>query len=334
VKSLTALAAALLCLTFALPPVASAAEPKLQAVESVGYQINLGTRNRISLSRVGTVPLGAECVEFEFDPGVRATVLKDRMLVQLDAPPRRPNQIFVKCAPALPTPVCTAPKPAQDARIQTCPAGTVGTWSQTLDHVAASYPICWTPGQWTPAEAPAGICATPELRVYACADAGADGRILESTTGTIVSWPNCSAVSYQAPDKSLVVAVNPGTWPFYWRLASRLTSERLWTQKGGIGAWVRASAIDWGTPTLGSVPLSWPVPTSNCDGTPLTSLANYRILYGTNAGTLDRSIDVPAGVNKYTVDQLSPGTWYFAVKSLDSDGGDCGQTAVITKTIP
>lgn len=85
---------------------------------------------------------------------------------------------------------------------------------------------------------------------------------------------------------------------------------------------------------LGSVTLSWPVPTTNCDGTQLTSLANYRIMYGSSANTLDRSIDVPAGVNKYTVDQLSPGTWYFAIKSLNSEGGDCGQTAVVTKVVP
>lgn len=46
---------------------------------------------------------------------------------------------------------CTAPKPAD--KINSCPAGTTGSWTQT--YVAAPYPACWTA---TPTSAPAGSC--------------------------------------------------------------------------------------------------------------------------------------------------------------------------------
>lgn len=48
-------------------------------------------------------------------------------------------------------PACTAPKPAN--KVNACPPGTTGTWTQT--YVAAAYPTCWTA---TPTSAPAGAC--------------------------------------------------------------------------------------------------------------------------------------------------------------------------------
>jgi hypothetical protein len=232
-----------------------------------------------------------------------------------------------------PAPTCTAPKPAQDARIQTCPAGTVGTWSQTMDYVAAPYPDCWAPGEWTPAKPAEGICATPELRVYTCADASADGRILEDKAGAIVDWPNCASVGYRAPDKSLVVAVNPGTWPLYWRLASSLTSERIWTQTGGVGAWVRASAIDWGAaPMTGTATISWTPPTENTDGSKAV-LTGYRIHYGTSATSMGKTIDVNGAVTSYVVENLTPGNWYFAVSAVAAYGTS-DLSSVASKTLP
>lgn len=229
-----------------------------------------------------------------------------------------------------PAPTCTAPKPAQEAQVAQCPAGSVGTWSQTRDYVPAAYPTCWSPGEWLPAEAPAGICATPQTLVYACSDTGADGRILESAT---IQWPSCASVSYQPPSLALVVATNDGTRPLYWRLASKVTDARLWTQTGGVGSWVRATSIDWGT--LGSVTLSWTPPTLNADGSQLDDLAGYRIQYGTSASALTWSVDISSpGVRSYIVDQLSPATWYFGVRAVNAAGQESDLSAVASKTVP
>jgi hypothetical protein len=171
---------------------------------------------------------------------------------------------------------------------------------------------------------------TAATQVYTCADAGADGRILESAT---VQWPNCQSTSYKAPSRSLVVATNDGAQPLYWRLASKVTDSRIWTQTGTQGAWVRATSINWGTTsTPGSVTLSWTQSTETCSGA--KDFAKYRILYGTSPSALDRSVDVLPEVREHVFHGLSPGTWYFAVKAVDVAGGDCGLSPISSKVIP
>jgi hypothetical protein len=87
--------------------------------------------------------------------------------------------------------------------------------------------------------------------------------------------------------------------------------------------------------TLGSATLSWQAPTQNTDDTALTDLAGYRIMYGTSASTLTQTVEVAnASVATYVVDQLSSGTWYFAVKAYTSTGAESGLSNVASKTIP
>lgn len=67
----------------------------------------------------------------------------------------------------------------------------------------------------------------------------------------------------------------------------------------------------------GSATLSWSAPTENTDGSPITNLAGYRIYYGTEAGSLNQTIEIDnASVSMQVIGNLSPGTWYFAVKAL------------------
>ncbi len=160
-----------------------------------------------------------------------------------------------------PSPTCTAPRPSQQSRDSTCPVGTTGTWHQTMDAVAAAYPTCWVDGAWTPEAPPVGMCAESppaKMLVYTCADAGADGRILESST---VTWPNCSSASYKDPSRSLVVAINTGT-QLLWRLASKVTTERVWTHTGTVGNWTLATDIVWPVTANTAPVISGTAPTS------------------------------------------------------------------------
>lgn len=62
--------------------------------------------------------------------------------------------------------------------------------------------------------------------------------------------------------------------------------------------------------------LSWQPPTQNTDGTNLTNLAGFRVLYGSSATALNQTIDVPgAGHSTYAVDISVTGTTFFAVKA-------------------
>jgi Putative Ig domain len=84
----------------------------------------------------------------------------------------------------------------------------------------------------------------------------------------------------------------------------------------------------------GSVTLSWTPPTQNDDGSALTDLTGYEVRYGTNQANLDRSVQVTnPSVNTFVVDSLTAGTWFFAVRSINSSGNGSVMSNVASKTI-
>jgi hypothetical protein len=84
----------------------------------------------------------------------------------------------------------------------------------------------------------------------------------------------------------------------------------------------------------GGAELSWTPPTQNTDGSSLTNLAGYRIAYGTTATALTQTVQVAnVGVTRYTFDNLSPGTYYFAVRAYTSSGTESANSNVATKII-
>ncbi len=70
--------------------------------------------------------------------------------------------------------------------------------------------------------------------------------------------------------------------------------------------------------------LSWTAPTTYTDGTPLTSLAGYKVYMGTSSGNYTQNIDV-GNTTSYTLGSLSDGTtYYFAVTAYDASGDVSG----------
>ncbi len=70
-----------------------------------------------------------------------------------------------------------------------------------------------------------------------------------------------------------------------------------------------------------SVNLQWQPPTENTNSSALTNLAGYHIYYGTSAQALNESVTVAnPGIASYVVENLTPGTWYFAVAGYNSSG--------------
>ena len=71
----------------------------------------------------------------------------------------------------------------------------------------------------------------------------------------------------------------------------------------------------------GSATLSWTAPTERIDNTPLTDLAGYQIHYGQSPGSYSNQITINnPGITTYVVENLSSGTWQFAVSAFDSAG--------------
>lgn len=86
------------------------------------------------------------------------------------------------------------------------------------------------------------------------------------------------------------------------------------------------------TPVTGSATLNWIAPTKSADGTPLTDLAGYRVLYGPASGTYTQSM--PASAPPVTVPALTTGAWFFVVKAIDTSGNESASSNEVTKTIP
>jgi hypothetical protein len=76
-------------------------------------------------------------------------------------------------------------------------------------------------------------------------------------------------------------------------------------------------------PASGGVALFWDAPTDNVDGSVLTSLAGYRIVYGTNPAALTQTTQIAnPGATSYVVEDLAAGTWYFAVQAYTNSGAE------------
>jgi hypothetical protein len=88
------------------------------------------------------------------------------------------------------------------------------------------------------------------------------------------------------------------------------------------------------TPNTASVTLSWLAPTQNTDGSALTNLSGYRIYYGTDPNALTQTITLNgSSLLTYVVGNLSGGTWYFAIRALNSSGVESAESGVATTTI-
>jgi len=103
---------------------------------------------------------------------------------------------------------------------------------------------------------------------------------------------------------------------------------------GKASASLKAFSIAVSAVANGSATISWTPPTRNSDGSTLTNLAGYRIYYGTSSGSMTRSVQVAnAGIATHVVDNLSPATWYFAVRAYSSSGAESAASNVASKTI-
>lgn len=84
----------------------------------------------------------------------------------------------------------------------------------------------------------------------------------------------------------------------------------------------------------GSATLSWAAPTENTDGSALTDLTGYRIYYGTSADDLGMSVSIDnPSISTYVIENLTSGTWYFAMVATNSKGYDSSLSQVASKTI-
>lgn len=84
----------------------------------------------------------------------------------------------------------------------------------------------------------------------------------------------------------------------------------------------------------GTALVRWTAPTQNTNGSALTNLGSFRILYGSAANALNQSYTVSdVTARQATISALTPGTWYFAVRARTTGNLESGDSNVATKTV-
>ena len=89
----------------------------------------------------------------------------------------------------------------------------------------------------------------------------------------------------------------------------------------------------------GEATLSWRAPVTRVNGDALSrqDLSSYEIRYGVSTDNLDRVavFDQAAGLidMSYTIENLSPGTWYFTIQARDASGLLSSPSKVVSKNI-
>jgi len=79
--------------------------------------------------------------------------------------------------------------------------------------------------------------------------------------------------------------------------------------------------------------LTWTPPTTNTDGSPLTDLARYRIVYGRAANQLTQNVNVNAPASTHTIQNLATGAWFFGIYAVNALGAESDLSNVVSKTM-
>ena len=79
--------------------------------------------------------------------------------------------------------------------------------------------------------------------------------------------------------------------------------------------------------------LSWEMPSSNVDGTPLVDLLGYYIYVGDSPDGLMPMWFVPADLSNLQVAYVATGDYYFAISAVNADGVESDRTGPVMQTV-
>lgn len=83
-----------------------------------------------------------------------------------------------------------------------------------------------------------------------------------------------------------------------------------------------------------SATVSWVPPTTYVDGSPMTDLAGFKVTYGQSPTALTQVVTIASPeITSATIEDLDPGTWYFAVKAYTASNVESDLSVVRQKTV-
>ena len=152
--------------------------------------------------------------------------------------------------------------------------------------------------------------------------ADADGNTLTFTISNRPAWATFNAATGQLAGTP--TAASAGTY----------SNIVIAVSDGTASATLAAFSIAVVDVSNGAATLTWTPPTTNTDGSTLTTLAGYRVAYGASAATLTQTIQLGnAGMSSYVVENLAPGTYYFALRAYTTGGAESANSNVVTKIV-
>ncbi len=150
--------------------------------------------------------------------------------------------------------------------------------------------------------------------------------------------PNGDALTFSATNLPSWLSVNASTGRLSGTPAAgdvgTYSGITLTVSDGKASASLTAFNLTVSAVGSGSATVSWVAPTQNTDGSALTDLAGYAILYGRSASDLSLSVNISnPSLSTYVVENLTSGAWFFAVVAINSNGTSSVPSNVATKTI-
>ncbi|HEY7639428.1 MAG TPA: putative Ig domain-containing protein [Steroidobacteraceae bacterium] len=160
------------------------------------------------------------------------------------------------------------------------------------------------------------------LYTFRPAAADADGDTLTFAIANRPAWATFNAATGQLSGTPTSTSV--GTY----------ANVVISVSDGKTSAALAPFAVTVADMSNGAASLTWIPPTQNTDGSALTNLAGYRIVYGVSASQLTQTIQVTnAGMSSYVVENLAPGTYYFAVRAYTQGGAESADSNVVAKIV-
>ena len=163
---------------------------------------------------------------------------------------------------------------------------------------------------------------------YATANGTAAAGTNYSSTSGRLYWPSGSTA---AQTISIPIGTTAFTGGKTFALALSYPEDAVLGTPASAIVTITGNGTSSGT---GSAALSWSPPTTNTNGTQVTSLTGYTIHYGTSQSAMNKSVVVSgASTTSYELTGLTNATWYFAISADAADGTSGPESSIGSKTI-
>jgi hypothetical protein len=150
----------------------------------------------------------------------------------------------------------------------------------------------------------------------------ADGDALEFSVSNLPPW-----AQFNTTTGRLSGVPGPSDTGNYSSIAISVSDGKLRATLPAFAISVEREAVETAT-------LKWKPPTRNKDGSKLKDLAGFRVYYGQDSSNLASRVEIPEPhIKKASIEELTPGTWYFAVTAYNAAGLESSFSNIVSKTI-